>query len=218
MIFPSINELSQEGKYNRYEIALATAKCARIVTNEYVRQRTVAERAITGNKETDRPLNAMIDRELRDEKAVNVAINRIYDGDFIITHKSPEEQEKEEASILEGLDAYDEGFDAPAEEENRLSESAGENNSDSAAADKTESAEAAAEGDVEAVAEAQTVAVAEAEAEAESDAVQEEAVSEGEAEEAEEVSGDQPTAAEAEEADKAGEDAPEAAAGPDTLA
>ena len=60
MIFPSINDLSQ-GKYNRYEIALATAKCARRITNEYVRQRTEAERAITGNKETDRPLNAMID-------------------------------------------------------------------------------------------------------------------------------------------------------------
>lgn len=123
MIFPSINDLSQ-GKYNRYEIALATAKCARRITNEYVRQRTEAERAITGNKETDRPLNAMIDRELRDEKAVNVAINRIYDGEYVITHKSPEEQEKEEQAILEGLQSYereDEDFDLRAEDgENRL--------------------------------------------------------------------------------------------------
>ena len=66
----------------------------------------------------------MIDRELRDEKAVNVAINRIYDGEYVITHKSPEEQEKEEQAILEGLQSYereDEDFDLRAEDgENRL--------------------------------------------------------------------------------------------------
>ena len=83
MLHPTIDELTK-GKYNRYELALAAAKCARIVTDEYVRQHDAAERTQTGNKETDRPLNTMIDRELRDEKAVRVAIGRLYNGEYVI--------------------------------------------------------------------------------------------------------------------------------------
>jgi len=83
MLYPPIEALTQ-GKFNRYELALATAKCARLITNEYVRQHDLAEKSITGNKETDKPLNTMIDRELRDEKAVHVAVNRLRDGVFII--------------------------------------------------------------------------------------------------------------------------------------
>lgn len=104
MIKPTINDLNARtnGDFNRYEIALATAKCARMITNEYVRQRTEAESSMTGNKETDKPLNAMIDREVRDEKAVKIAIGRIYNGEYRITHKPVEEQEREERAILEG--------------------------------------------------------------------------------------------------------------------
>lgn len=83
MLYPTIDELTK-GKYNRYELALATAKCARLITDEYVRQHDAAEKSITGNKETDRPLNTMIDRELRDEKAVRVAIGRLYSGEYSI--------------------------------------------------------------------------------------------------------------------------------------
>lgn len=83
MLYPTIDELTK-GKYNRYELALATARCARLITEEYVRQHDIAEKSITGNKETDRPLNTMIDRELRDEKAVQVAINRIHRGAYAI--------------------------------------------------------------------------------------------------------------------------------------
>ena len=83
MLHPTIEELTQE-KYNRYELALATAKCARLVTDEYVRQNEIAERSQTGNKETDRPKHTMIDKELRDEKAVKVAIGRLYRGEYVI--------------------------------------------------------------------------------------------------------------------------------------
>ena len=102
MIYPTIKDLAK-GEYNRYEIALATAKCARMITNEYTRQRQEAERSMTGNKETDKPLNAMIDKEVRDEKAVKLAIGRIYNGDYAIVHKDPAEQEREEQIILAGL-------------------------------------------------------------------------------------------------------------------
>ena len=109
MIYPAIQDLAQ-GEYNRYEVALATAKCARMITNEYVRQRETAEKSMTGNKETDKPLNAMIDREVRDEKAVKIAIGRIQKGEFAIVHKDPAEQAREEEEFMnrgkEELDRY----------------------------------------------------------------------------------------------------------------
>ena len=84
MLYPTIDELTNNNQFNRYELALATAKCARLITDEYVRQHDVAEKSQTGNKETDKPINTMIDRELRDEKAVKVAISRLHRGDYAI--------------------------------------------------------------------------------------------------------------------------------------
>ena len=124
MIYPTIKDLAK-GEYNRYEIALATAKCARMITNEYTRQRQEAERSMTGNKETDKPLNTMIDKEVRDEKAVKLAIGRIYNGDYAIVHKDPAEQEREEQIILAGLNRrYDEELpvDLGAEDDEDVAE------------------------------------------------------------------------------------------------
>ena len=102
MLYPTIEELTKGNKYNRYELALATAKCARLVTEEYVRQHEEAERSQTGNKETDRPINTMIDRELRDEKAVKVAIGRLYRGEYCI---DPHAGEREAAEAAEAAAA-----------------------------------------------------------------------------------------------------------------
>lgn len=96
MLHPTIDELTQ-GKYNRYELALATAKCARLITDEYVRQHDAAEKSQTGNKDTDRPINTLIDRELRDEKAVKVAIGRLYNGDYVIDEHANDAAEAEES-------------------------------------------------------------------------------------------------------------------------
>ena len=117
-------EQNKDVDYNRYEIALATAKCARMITNEYTRQRQEAERSMTGNKETDKPLNTMIDKEVRDEKAVKLALNRIYDNQYTIVHKDPAEQEREEQAILAGLNrAYDDyNYEADAEDEDAAAE------------------------------------------------------------------------------------------------
>lgn len=86
MLYPTINELTK-GDFNRYELSLATARCARIVTDEYVKQREDAEKAQTGNKETDKPINTLINKELRDEKAVRTAIRRIHDGEYVIVRR-----------------------------------------------------------------------------------------------------------------------------------
>jgi len=83
MLYPTIQELTK-GEFNRYELALATAKCARIITNEYVEQREAAEKAATGNKEADRNLMNMINKEYRDEKAVKNAINKIHKGEYVL--------------------------------------------------------------------------------------------------------------------------------------
>ena len=80
MIKPSISELTK-GKFNRYELVIAAAKCARRVTDEYVEQRARAERMIS-NHETEKPLASMIDSEYRDQKAVKIAITRLAEGRY----------------------------------------------------------------------------------------------------------------------------------------
>ena len=82
MIKPSIEQLTK-GKINRYALVIATAKCARIVTDEYVAQRERADRLVA-NKMTDKPLSSLIDSDLRDKKAVENAVLRLYDGEYRI--------------------------------------------------------------------------------------------------------------------------------------
>ena len=143
MIYPTINELTK-GEYNRYEIALATAKCARMITNEYTRQRVEAERQMTGNKETDKPLNTMIDKEVRDEKAVKLAIGRIHKGDYTIVHKDPLLQEQEEQAILAGINRpyEDTRVDEDEDEEEIHAEETEEDAEETDAEDETEAEDA----------------------------------------------------------------------------
>ena len=87
MIYPSVDELTQNNKYNRYTLVIAVAKCARMVTDEYVAQREAAER-MPANKETDKSLASLIRKDFRDEKAVRIAINRLYQGEYRIVDSS----------------------------------------------------------------------------------------------------------------------------------
>ena len=68
MIYPTIDELTH-GDFNRYELVIGVAKCARIVTDEYVAMRAKAQKMID-NRETEKPLSALIDSEYKDQKAV----------------------------------------------------------------------------------------------------------------------------------------------------
>ena len=103
MIYPTFSELTKD-QFNRYQLAVATAKCARIVTNEYVKQREAAEKSMTGNKETDKPLVTMIDKELKEEKAVKIAINRIHGGEYYIVEDDTVLAEAEETAETESAD------------------------------------------------------------------------------------------------------------------
>lgn len=82
MLYPTIEQFGG-AKSDRYALTVATAKCARIVTDEYCHQREVAERMVA-QKETDKSVFALIDKDIRDNKAVKTAINRLMDGEYVI--------------------------------------------------------------------------------------------------------------------------------------
>jgi DNA-directed RNA polymerase subunit K/omega len=84
MIYPTIEQLTK-GKFNRYELVVGVAKCARIVTDEYVNMRQEAQKMID-NHETDKSLSALIDPEYKDKKAVKIAISKLEDGRFKMVH------------------------------------------------------------------------------------------------------------------------------------
>ena len=94
MIHPTISDLTKDN-YNRYQLAIATAKCARLITDEYVKQRTAAESSLTGSKESGSTIASLIDPTLANEKAVKNAINGIYSGAYEIVD-APETLEEEE--------------------------------------------------------------------------------------------------------------------------
>ena len=80
MIYPTIDQLTN-GDLNRYELVVGVAKCARIVTDEYIEMRAKAQKMID-NHETEKPLAALIDPEYKDQKAVKIAIAKLVDGRF----------------------------------------------------------------------------------------------------------------------------------------
>ena len=87
MIYPTIEKLTG-GEFNRYELVIGVAKCARIVTDEYVAMRAEAQKRID-NRETDKPLSSLIPAEYKDQKAVKIAIAKLESGRFKMLH--PEE-------------------------------------------------------------------------------------------------------------------------------
>ena len=82
MLYPTIEQFGGQGS-DRYAMTVATAKCARIVTDEYCRQREKAERMVA-QKETDKTVFALIDKDIRDNKAVKTAINRLMEGEYVV--------------------------------------------------------------------------------------------------------------------------------------
>ena len=132
MIYPSIDEITK-GQYNRYTLCIATAKCARIVTDEYVEQREIAEKMLA-NKETDKSLASMIKREIRDEKAVKTAIKRLYNGDFVICEGKEEPEESNDEALAQTIEAVEAAAEAAVsvfddegdEEDEELDEESGE--------------------------------------------------------------------------------------------
>ncbi len=100
MIYPSIAELTKDGQINRYTLVVATAKAARIITDEYVKQREYAEKVTMNNKDSEKTkqIANMIRKEYRDEKAVKNAISGLHNGEFrILSEEEAEELHRQQA-------------------------------------------------------------------------------------------------------------------------
>jgi len=106
MLYPSIQELltatAKDGqeKLNKYSVVMATAKCARMITNEYIEQRHIAEKKVA-SKETEKDISSLINKDYRDEKAVKNALREMKDGKFEIYLPN---EEGYEDSIVEVVD------------------------------------------------------------------------------------------------------------------
>ncbi len=71
IINPPLDELTKNGKYNRYELVIATAKAAKMINDEYIEN---CEKAEQGGMK----------KEIRDEKFVRSAVDKLYNGEIRI--------------------------------------------------------------------------------------------------------------------------------------
>ena len=100
MIYPTIADLTK-GEFNRYQLTLATAKCARLITEEYTKQRVEAENTISTTKEGASTIISMINPpHLANEKAVKNAINSMHGGEYVIVD-APEAEITEDEEAIE---------------------------------------------------------------------------------------------------------------------
>lgn len=81
MLHPTIADLTK-GEINRYQLAIATAKCARQLNDNYIEQKELAEKAAAAGKDSE--FIVTVDQTLADVKPVRVAIDRIYAGEYKI--------------------------------------------------------------------------------------------------------------------------------------
>ena len=116
MIHPSIAELTKDKDINRYTLVIAAAKSARVITDEYVRQREYAEKlALSKESDKSKSVATLIKKEYRDEKAVKLAVNGLYNGEFRIL--SVEEAEAQNAAAEEAVQEVAEEAEESASEE-----------------------------------------------------------------------------------------------------
>lgn len=78
MIYPSIAELSDEG-VNRYTLSIATAKCARKITDE-----NLARNAVNAERGDDKFSSFSAKKEPAPEKPVKEAIGKLYTREYKI--------------------------------------------------------------------------------------------------------------------------------------
>ena len=86
MIFPSIEQLTKE-TYNRYELVIATAKAARIITDRINEKKEEMEKNASMKEQTTSDKVIQIQKEIKDfpeEKPVKSAIQKIFEEEFII--------------------------------------------------------------------------------------------------------------------------------------
>ena len=87
MIFPSIEQLTKNDMYNRYELVIATAKAARIITDRINEKKEEMEKTMSLKEPAPSDKMMQIQKEIKDfpeEKPVKSAIQKIFEEEFII--------------------------------------------------------------------------------------------------------------------------------------
>ena len=85
---------------------MATAKCARVITNEYLKDRKKAEKLIA-EKKTEKDIASMVNKEYRDEKAVKNAVHELNEGEFTLYF--PEDEGYEDSIVkIEDIKPFEE--------------------------------------------------------------------------------------------------------------
>ena len=134
MLYPSIQELLKatekngEERLNKYSVTMATAKCARMITNEYIKERQIAEKKVA-NKETDKDVASLIKKEYRDEKAVKNALREMKEGEFEI-YLPGEEGYEESTVIVENYEPAEKNEYVPKFQKPALNEEADDEDDD----------------------------------------------------------------------------------------
>lgn len=86
MVKPSLANLMEKENVNRYTLVVATAKCAREITDDYIRQREYLEK--NGGKDADKNAASVVKTRYRDEKAVKNAIDELYNDEYRIVQST----------------------------------------------------------------------------------------------------------------------------------
>ena len=86
MVQPSLSKLLEKENINRYTLVVATAKCAREITDDYIRQREYAEK--NSGKDSDKSTVNVVNVKYRDEKAVKNAIDELYSDEYRIVQST----------------------------------------------------------------------------------------------------------------------------------
>jgi len=88
MIHPTIGQLiDNNDDVNRYALVIAASKAARIITDEYVKQREYAEKMAARDTDRKNVYQNLVKKEYRDEKAVKTGIYGLYEGEFRIVRE-----------------------------------------------------------------------------------------------------------------------------------
>ncbi len=94
MLYPTIQELT-EGKINRYELVIATAKGARKVIEKDIEVREEEQKKKDIDRTATKEKKAPVIGENLPEKAVSIAIKKIYAGTFTVSLENEGEADAE---------------------------------------------------------------------------------------------------------------------------
>lgn len=89
-----INKFAKEQGINRYELVIATAKCARMITDDFILQKELEERV--EGRDLDKPIPVLVSDEFKDEKPVQSAVDLLTDGEFRIVEDTLPENSGQE--------------------------------------------------------------------------------------------------------------------------